>query len=604
MASKLYFSPFIPAFSNTGVAIAESKLYFYYSGGVVAAPIYSDSGLTIPLTNPVSANLAGKYPDIYLNDTITYRVRQTDKNGVPTMDDIDPYLPGSVPASAATATAVAAAATATTKAAEAAASAASVASQAKSANTISLISAVRTNGFFPQPVTRIAANDVATVAVGTAYANSIINPATGYGQANVLVTNTSKISWLGGAADFDVPNGVYFARGAWYVGSRTSNYMSFEFNHTGTTFEVQVTASALNSGTNFRILVGDKIAGTGSVPADGNWYYVKTTFPVSATRRVRVEMTGGRTKGLQVLSTGEVTGTGRTYPLVTLIGDSFPEGTGATYHYDGEGIAFLRGCGFNPANGSVGGTGLMNPGTGGKVNWQDSNRLADLALNGFTDTITGVAAAPLMGVIMTSINDFGLGSAYWNGGANYQAAVNKALWVLIDHWNTQRPGKPLVVFGPTNASGNADLDMFRMRDAVQEACLGAAASNVWFIDRFGPGPLLRSGSLDRTITTGNTNSNTTLNGLASTAGVVIGSAVYGTGIPDGTKVVSVDTSVSVTLSNAATATATGVSITFGNSQTGIYTTLSDPTHPNQAGHNLDAIWAARQLRDLVLTQLG
>ena len=72
MAAKLYYTSFTPAFSNVGVPLAEGKLYFYYTGGLVLAPVYADAALSIPLTNPVVSNLAGKYPDIYLNDAITY----------------------------------------------------------------------------------------------------------------------------------------------------------------------------------------------------------------------------------------------------------------------------------------------------------------------------------------------------------------------------------------------------------------------------------------------------------------------------------------------------------------------------------------------------
>lgn len=95
MASKLYYNPFVPAFSNIGVAISRAKLYFYYTGTSTPAPIYSDSALTVPLTNPVQANLAGKYVDIYLSDAVTYRVVQTDKNGAQIGDAVDPYIPGS-----------------------------------------------------------------------------------------------------------------------------------------------------------------------------------------------------------------------------------------------------------------------------------------------------------------------------------------------------------------------------------------------------------------------------------------------------------------------------------------------------------------------------
>lgn len=96
MASKLYYNPFVPAFSNTGVAIARAKLYFYYTGTTTLAPIYADSALTVPLANPVKANLAGKYVNIYYDSSITYRVRQTDKNDAPIGDDVDPYIPGAV----------------------------------------------------------------------------------------------------------------------------------------------------------------------------------------------------------------------------------------------------------------------------------------------------------------------------------------------------------------------------------------------------------------------------------------------------------------------------------------------------------------------------
>ena len=94
--SDLYYSPFIPAFSNIGVPIAEARLYFFYTQTTTLAPIYADSGQTVPLANPVSANLAGKFPDIYLDSTIVYRVRQTDSLGVILGDEVDPYYPGTV----------------------------------------------------------------------------------------------------------------------------------------------------------------------------------------------------------------------------------------------------------------------------------------------------------------------------------------------------------------------------------------------------------------------------------------------------------------------------------------------------------------------------
>lgn len=416
------------------------------------------------------------------------------------------------------------------------------AAQARSPGTQALVSAVRANGFFPQPSYRTLANDVATIAVPAASAVSAINGAAA-SSANASITATNRFNWLCGSADKDI-NQTYYARGAWYGASRSYAYTAYEFVHTGTTFEVTMLCSTLQTGTNFRVLVNDRIAGTAAVPGDGAWRQVKVTFPASATRRVRIEVAGGRHKGLNVSNANEVSGTGRSYPLVTLVGDSFPEGTGSNL-FDGEGIAMLRMLGMNPANASVGGTGLLNPGSGGRVNWQNANRLADLALNGWTDQITNAAAVPAMGVVMMSLNDVGLASSFWPGSASLQEGVNKALWVLIDHWTAQRPGRPLVVFGPTNPGSNSPpLDLFRIRDAGQEACAGAASANVWFIDRFAPGPVLRSG-------------------IFSTA-------------TDQASLYTLGTSV----------------------------TPTDPTHPNQAGHTLDALWMAQQLRRLILTELA
>lgn len=94
MASKIYYSPFIPLFSGNGLPVANGKLYFFYTGTTNPAPIYSDPNLTIPLENPVIADAGARLPNIYLDETITYRVRATNKNDVPLTDDADPYIPG------------------------------------------------------------------------------------------------------------------------------------------------------------------------------------------------------------------------------------------------------------------------------------------------------------------------------------------------------------------------------------------------------------------------------------------------------------------------------------------------------------------------------
>lgn len=61
---------------------------------------------------------------------------------------------------------------------------------------------------------------------------------------------------------------------------------------------------------------------------------------------------------------------------------------------------------------------------------------------------------------------------------------------------------------------------------------------------------------------GNTNSNTTVNGIASTANIIAGQLITGTNIPANTTVVSVDSGVSITISQAATGTTVGSTFRF------------------------------------------
>lgn len=93
MASDLYYSPFIPAFSSSGAPSAGAKLRFRYAGTTTPAPVYSDAALTVPLTNPVVANAAGRFPPIYMNDAITYRIDYLSPTNAQ-LDSVDPYVPG------------------------------------------------------------------------------------------------------------------------------------------------------------------------------------------------------------------------------------------------------------------------------------------------------------------------------------------------------------------------------------------------------------------------------------------------------------------------------------------------------------------------------
>ena len=582
-------------YQSGGAVNAGGKVFTYAPGTNTKKATYSDSAGLVPNANPILLDARG---EAIIYGTGSYKVV------LALSTDADP--PTSPIWSQDGVTIISDVTVANSNAADsAAAAAASAASIAKSTATAALISAIRINGFFPQPTTRVAAANIPAVVVGVAGAASTLN-ARASGQPLMLLSDT-KFKWLSGPTSQD-GNLYWQTRGAWYGASRTSQYASFEFNHTGTDFEL-ATLGGFNATTNaIRVLVNGQIANSaGTIPTDGSLYFVRYTFPTSGNRRIRIEADSGRFRGVNVVAATEVAATGRTYPLITVMGDSFVEATGATRGYGGEVAVFAQLLGTNTAIQGVGATGILNPGTGGKVAWTDATRLTDLTMSGVTDAL-GVSTAPAMGVVMLSINDQGAIVAWWNGAATFEAAINKAVYTLIDAWQAANPGKPLVFFGPTWTTGTPQLDIYRIRDAAREAVqgIGGTAANVWFIDRLGPSPLLRTGTINYTTTTGNTNSNTTMNGLASTTNVIIGSGVIGTGIPDGTRVVTVDSATQVTLSNAATATAVGVAVTFKNDQAALYTNVQagDVTHPDQRGHNYDGLWMAEQVRRLILAEFA
>lgn len=91
----LFYLPFRPALDANGIVVAGASLTFYTSETLTKQTVYADAGLTTPLANPLTANAAGVWPSIYIDNTKTYRVRLLDADGG-LLDEVDPYVPGSV----------------------------------------------------------------------------------------------------------------------------------------------------------------------------------------------------------------------------------------------------------------------------------------------------------------------------------------------------------------------------------------------------------------------------------------------------------------------------------------------------------------------------
>jgi hypothetical protein len=81
MAKHFYF-PYYRAISNAGAPLANAKLNFFLTGTSTAATVYADLARTTPLSDPVVADTDGKFPPIFVDPDVVYRVRLTDSANV------------------------------------------------------------------------------------------------------------------------------------------------------------------------------------------------------------------------------------------------------------------------------------------------------------------------------------------------------------------------------------------------------------------------------------------------------------------------------------------------------------------------------------------
>lgn len=94
--SDLFYLPQQQVRNGVSLSVGGAKAYFYLTGTTTKAPIYADAELSIPLANPVIADGFGRLPVIYLDGSMTYRLRVTSPTDAPIGTDIDPYIPGTV----------------------------------------------------------------------------------------------------------------------------------------------------------------------------------------------------------------------------------------------------------------------------------------------------------------------------------------------------------------------------------------------------------------------------------------------------------------------------------------------------------------------------
>lgn len=85
--------PKTTAFDSSGDPVIGAKLYFYITQTSTPANTYQDELNTIPNTNPVIADSAGRFVDIFLDTEIVYKLELKDSSDVTiyTVDPVKPY---------------------------------------------------------------------------------------------------------------------------------------------------------------------------------------------------------------------------------------------------------------------------------------------------------------------------------------------------------------------------------------------------------------------------------------------------------------------------------------------------------------------------------
>ena len=80
------------ALNSSGVPLSGAKLNFYITLTTTRKDTFSDAAKTTPNANPVVADSAGRFADIFMDTDVGYSVVYTDSADV-TIDTVDPVGP-------------------------------------------------------------------------------------------------------------------------------------------------------------------------------------------------------------------------------------------------------------------------------------------------------------------------------------------------------------------------------------------------------------------------------------------------------------------------------------------------------------------------------
>lgn len=93
--SALLFTLPSRVFDANGVVAPLAKAYFYQTGTTTLQNTFTTDALSGTHVNPIVADAGGKFPAIFLDNTLEYRVVIKSSDDATTFFDIDPYNPAS-----------------------------------------------------------------------------------------------------------------------------------------------------------------------------------------------------------------------------------------------------------------------------------------------------------------------------------------------------------------------------------------------------------------------------------------------------------------------------------------------------------------------------
>jgi lysophospholipase L1-like esterase len=200
---------------------------------------------------------------------------------------------------------------------------------------------------------------------------------------------------------------------------------------------------------------------TWTLTSSGSLAFLPLTFASRARRRIRFESTGHLFGGVYTDPTATVQATSNFRPTAVMLGDSFTESGGADVA-ELSGLARTMGelLGWDVMPSGNGGTGYLNPGTGGRVKFRD--RVA----------YDVIAKSPDIVVVAGGVNDYSAYSA---------AAIGAEATALFAAIAAGLPSARLVVSAPFWRNGVETIP-YTLLDAKDAIYAAAAAMDALWVD--------------------------------------------------------------------------------------------------------------------------